>query len=153
MNELLGMLDALEAIILDAKKVPLTEKVIVEEARVIDVIDKIRSFVKSKGDVIKEKVEYDTINEETQIEKPLSNQVDASEVEKELEKATKIKKGAQDYATFILSNLQLTVTKMQNNLIKLEKNIESGRDMIDKKNNEDNTTKPVVMEETSDKKI
>ena len=152
MNELLGMLDALEAIILDAKKVPLTEKVVVEEARMIDVIDKIRSFVKSKGDVIKEKVEYDTLNEEIQIENAESKQVDASEVERELAKATKIKKGAQDYATFILSNLQLTVTKMQNNLIKLEKNIESGRDMIDKKNNEDNTT-PVVMEETSDKKI
>ncbi len=152
MNELLGMLDALEAIILDAKKVPLTEKVVVEEARMIDVIDKIRSFVKSKGDVIKEKVEYDTLNEEIQIENAESKQVDASEVEKELAKATKIKKGAQDYATFILSNLQLTVTKMQNNLIKLEKNIESGRDMIDKKNNEDNTTL-VVMEETSDKKI
>ena len=152
MNELLGMLDALEAIILDAKKVPLTEKVVVEEARMIDVIDKIRSFVKSKGDVIKEKVEYDTLNEEIQIENAESKQVDASEVERELAKATKIKKGAQDYATFILSNLQLTVTKMQNNLIKLEKNIESGRDMIDKKNNADNTT-PVVMEETSDKKI
>ena len=54
-------------------------------------------------------------------------------IEKELEKIKKLREGADDYAQYVLSNLQLTVTKMQNNLAKLEKNIESGRKVIDDK--------------------
>ena len=51
---------------------------------------------------------------------------------KATQKATKIKEGANDYADYVLANLQLTLTKMQKNLIHLEKNIESGRQILSK---------------------
>ena len=46
MSEVLGLLDALEAVILDSKKVPLTDNVIVNEQKLIDIIDKLRTVVK-----------------------------------------------------------------------------------------------------------
>ncbi len=126
MNHILGLLDTLESIVLESQKVPLTKKVVVEEERVIELIDKIRNTVKSNGEVVQQSVSVEEsqrriaeIGPDTQLE--------------ELEKAKKIKKGAEDYAKYVLTNLQLTVTKMQNNLIKLEKNIESGRRVIDEK--------------------
>ncbi len=47
-----------------------------------------------------------------------------------IQKANKIKDGANDYADYVLANLQLTLTKMQKNLIHLEKNIDSGRQIL-----------------------
>jgi peptidoglycan hydrolase CwlO-like protein len=46
----------------------------------------------------------------------------------------------------VLNNLQLAVTKMQNNLVKLEKNIESGRKVIEEKNKEVTGTKHEILE-------
>ena len=132
MSEILGLLDALEAVILDSKKVPLTENVIVNEQKLIDIIDKARNVVKTKGDVLKEK--YKIENAQPQQKSSEDSNVSVSDIDLETQKAKKIKSGAQEYASFVLSNLQLTVTKMQNNLLKLEKNIESGRDIIEKKN-------------------
>ena len=42
MSKLLGLLDVLESKILEGKKVPLTEKVMVDEDEVMSIIDKIR---------------------------------------------------------------------------------------------------------------
>ena len=45
------------------------------------------------------------------------------------------------------------MTKMQNNLIKLEKNIESGRDIIEKKNDSlDMSKKNIEMEQVHEHK-
>ena len=41
--------------------------------------------------------------------------------------------GAIEYAGDILTQLQLTITKMQKDLIKLERNIENGRQRIQEK--------------------
>lgn len=150
MSEVLGLLDALEAVILDSKKVPLTDNVIVNEQKLIDIIDKLRTVVKTKGDVLKEKYQ---IHEQTQVEPVQKEDVTLSDIDKEMQKAKKIKQGAQEYAAFVLSNLQLTVTKMQNNLIKLEKNIESGRDIIEKKNDSlDMSKKNIEMEQVHEHK-
>ena len=151
MSELLGLLDALEAVILDSKKVPLTDNVIVNEQKLIDIIDKARSVVKTKGDILKEKYQ---IQNESKSTDPIQNEdITLSDIEKEMQKAKNIKQGAQDYAAFVLSNLQLTVTKMQNNLIKLEKNIESGREVIEKKNDSlDITKKNIEMEQVHEQK-
>lgn len=151
MSELLGLLDALEAVILDSKKVPLTDNVIVNEKKLIDIIDKVRTVVKTKGDILKEK--YQMQNEVRSTEPIPNENITLSDIEKEMQKAKKIKQGAQDYAAFVLSNLQLTVTKMQNNLIKLEKNIESGREVIEKKNDSlDITKKNIEMEQVYEQK-
>ena len=134
MSEMLGLLDAMESVILEAKKIPFTENIIVEEKQLIDLIDKLRMTIKSNGDIVRQSVD---INEEiittqtnvgdVKIEKNYQQQQ-----ENTLAEAKKIKEGANEYADYILTSLQLTVTKMQNNLIKLEKNIESGRGIINK---------------------
>ena len=137
MSKLLGLLDALESEIVDGKKVPLTEKVMVEEQDVMAIIDKMRAVIQS-DDVIKQNIQVNTTSE-------LSSTPDQATIKEQtsndLEKAKKIKEGAQEYAQYILSNLQLIVTKMQNNLVKLEKNIEGGRKIIDERNNSEKDLK------------
>ena len=121
MSEILGLLDALESVVLESKKIPLTENIILEERKVIDLIDKIRITVNSNGNNVRKTVD---INEES------SNQSDDIVIDKLkptqkesdiLEEAKKIKEGASEYAEYVLTSLQLTITKMQNNLIKLER--------------------------------
>ena len=78
--------------------------------------------IKSNGDIVRQSVD---INEEiittqtnvgdVKIEKIINNN------KKIHWQKQKIKEGANEYADYILTSLQLTVTKMQNNLIKLEK--------------------------------
>ena len=142
MNEVLGLLDALESIVLESKKIPLTENIIVEEKKLIDLIDKIRITVNTKGSNVRQ---YVDINEDVDLNLNKSNeQVDTPNKQNEtdiIEEAKKIKDGASDYAEYVLTSLQLTVTKMQNNLIKLEKNIESGRHIINNQSSTKNKNK------------
>ena len=140
MSKLLGLIDVLESIIDEAKSVPLSTKVIVDEQEILAICEKIREVIKSE-EVIENTIEV----KDTQQGAHGSFQTDVSDknkdvsstdewIKEELKKIKKIKNGADDYAEYVLSNLQLTVTKMQNNLIKLEKNIESGRKVIEEKN-------------------
>ncbi|RAP29844.1 hypothetical protein DID78_03110 [Candidatus Marinamargulisbacteria bacterium SCGC AG-343-D04] len=129
MNKVLGLLDTLESTVLESKKIPMTDKVIVVETQLIDIIDKIRLVIKSDGDAVENMID---IKKEQQYKEVSYKRVGNSE--DELNKAKKIKKGAEEYANYVLTNLQLAVTKMQTNLIKLEKNIESSRKVIDEKN-------------------
>ncbi|MAQ64946.1 MAG: hypothetical protein CMP21_07480 [Rickettsiales bacterium] len=142
MSKLLGLLDVLESKILEGKKVPLTEKVMVDEDEVMSIIDKIRSVLQS-DDVIQNNIQIKPVNEFSSADNQAS--LDA-EKNSEIEKAKKIKEGAQEYAQYILSNLQLIVTKMQNNLVKLEKNIEGGRKVIEERNSIEEDLKQEVLE-------
>ena len=135
MSKILGLLDALESIILDSKKVPLSTKIMVDEAPLIEIIDKVRITLRSEELNNQHKINREVEHQPVSSEKNLQ-QLDTQKkyIEDELKKINKLREGADDYAKYILSNLQLTVTKMQNNLAKLEKNIESGRKVIDDKN-------------------
>ena len=142
MNEVLGLLDALESIVLESKKIPLTENIIVEEKKLIDLIDKIRITINTKGNNVRQ---YVDINEDVDLNLDQSNtepNIPKKQSESDiLTEAKKIKDGASDYAEYVLTSLQLTVTKMQNNLIKLEKNIESGRHIINNQSSTKNKNK------------
>tara|TARA_B100000427_G_scaffold326200_1_gene334412 strand:- start:1916 stop:2368 length:453 start_codon:yes stop_codon:yes gene_type:complete len=141
-SKILGLLDVLESNILEGKKVPLTEKVMVDEKEIINIIDKIRSVVQSE-DVIQHNIQVKPVDEF----KAMQQQEKADiQTNSEIEKAKKIKEGAQEYAQYILSNLQLIVTKMQNNLVKLEKNIEGGRKVIDERNSIETDLKDNILE-------
>ncbi len=142
MSKILGLLDVLESNVLEGKKVPLTEKVMVDEKEIINIIDKIRSVVQSE-DVIQHNIQVKPVDEF----KAMQQQEKADiQTNSEIEKAKKIKEGAQEYAQYILSNLQLIVTKMQNNLVKLEKNIEGGRKVIDERNSIETDLKDNILE-------
>lgn len=145
MNELLGLIDAMEALILDGGKVPFSEKVMVEEKRLLQVIDKMRLVIKSDGDIVKNTVdvsrqpgmdmpeleptlaEDDTFNAELR-EPDVSQQ----RIDEAIERSKEIKKGANDYADYVMSNLQLLVTKVQSNVVKMEKTLTQSREMIEK---------------------
>lgn len=138
MNEVLGLLDSLEATFLEAPRVPLTNKLIVEEKKVLQIIDKVRLAIKN-GNVVRQSVDIlasldETVNADSVATKVISSTETVVEAQK---KAKKVKEGANDYAEYVLASLQLTVTKMQKNIGKLEKNIMSGRDVLEKQKNEE----------------
>ena len=56
MNEVLGLLDSLEATILEGKKIPLTDKVMLEEPVLLNLIDKIRLVLKSDDNIAKKSI-------------------------------------------------------------------------------------------------
>ena len=63
MSKILGLLDALETMILESKKVPLTDKVIIQEHDVLTVINKIRLVLNSQDDIINQKIQVNQSNE------------------------------------------------------------------------------------------
>jgi hypothetical protein len=140
MSEVLGLIDSLEASILEGKRIPMTNKIIIEEDRILHILDKVRLVIKSDADIVKTAVDRTTRNngvmplQRTIIESQQQG-VPVSENSLSLasEEADKIRYGANSYADNVLANLQLIVAKMQTNLVKLEQNIESGRDVLDKK--------------------
>ena len=125
MDEIFGLIDALEAVVLEGKKVPFSDKIMVEEHRLLQMIDKMRLVIKSNGSIIKRSIDL-TKKEEA---KPKVEPQKTDQVTAELE-AEKIKKGAQEYADYVMANIQLMITKMQTNLVKAEKIITDSRSMI-----------------------
>jgi hypothetical protein len=142
MDELLGLIDVLEATILESKKIPMTNKLILEEPMLLQLVEKIRLSVKSGSSVVRQSVEQGDIEENVDTHHIKNNddkEVSHDLLKKSVKESEEIKEGAQDYAEYILVNLHLMVTKMQKNLIKLEKNLESGRDILEKKQERENT--------------
>ncbi|MBT3261334.1 hypothetical protein HOC37_05500 [bacterium] len=145
MNEVLGLLDSLEATILESKKIPLTDKVIIEEKNLLSLIDKMRLTLKSNGDIVHEAL---TTSEPKnfQTAQPPSfynlkpgqkNSYYTDQKADEIltdaqDNAKEIIQGAKDYADQVLANLQLTVTKNQKNLGMMEKTLENSREILDK---------------------
>ena len=133
MNEVLGLVDSLEAMVLESAKIPMTDKLIIPERKIIQLIDKIRYATKS-GDGARNAID---VNKAIVIESLLTVQEDPSgptsneRIQRAEVKALQIKEGAHQYAEQVLTNLQLLVTKLQNQMIKLEQSIENGRDVLE----------------------
>ena len=49
--ELLGIVDSLEATILEASKIPFSDNIIIDEKSLLSLIDKIRIAMKSQGNI------------------------------------------------------------------------------------------------------
>jgi hypothetical protein len=147
MNDILGLIDSLEATLLEAPKLPLTDKLLIEEKKLLQLIDKLRVLIKEDGSARKA----------IDINKPMGAEL-VDEKSQELQKneslgdakkqSSDIIRGANEYAEIVLSDLQLSVSKLQNQLIKLERNIENGRDILaqHKKENENQSIQGVMNE-------
>ena len=147
MNDILGLIDSLEATLLEAPKLPLTDKLLIEEKKLLQLIDKLRVLIKEDGSARKA----------IDINKPMGAEL-VHEKSQELQKneslgdakkqSSDIIRGANEYAEIVLSDLQLSVSKLQNQLIKLERNIENGRDILaqHKKENENQSIQGVMNE-------
>jgi len=132
MNQLLGLLDSLEASLLEGKKIPLTTMTVVREKELLSLVDKMRLVLKSNGRGARMAVEQGHQGD-SQAQKNDENRVTAegpSPVDRQ-DYSNKITTGANDYAENVLANLQLVLTKMQKEIVRLERSVESGRKVLD----------------------
>jgi hypothetical protein len=131
MSEILGIVDAIEAAIMEGKRLPFTDKVVLHEGQLLILIDKLRIVAKNDTNTVRKAVEVGGLPEEdtTKISHGLSHSPDLSKAHAD---ALRIREDAAIYADNVLAHLQLLVTKMQKNIIKLEQNLESGRSMMDR---------------------
>ena len=136
MSKLDGLLDAMESMILEGKRIPFSGKVVLEEEQLLGLLDKIRLTVKSSGGVVESNVD---VKRKTQLEMLQSTDVSVSNedlqtanslLDQARQDADKIKKGSNEYADYVFANLQLTMTKVQRNLSKIQTTIDNGRDML-----------------------
>ncbi|MBM7856197.1 vacuolar-type H+-ATPase subunit H [Desulfohalotomaculum tongense] len=145
--ELLNILNELEELIEESPKVPLSKRVMVDENKILDYIDRIRTtlpdevrqaklLIKEREKVINEsrrEAQQLLENAQRQIEKKANEsevvemaQNKAKEIIQQAEKiAREIRLGARDYADEILQ-------KMENDLSKLTKQIKAGREELQK---------------------
>ena len=131
MDEILGLIDSLEAVVLDGKKIPMVDKTVVEEKKLLNLIDKIRIVIKSEEDVVRkaigQKNNENVLNSgcKTNIsEHSFESRIPYTIIQEAEKESNKIKAEANSYADYIL------VTKIQKNLITIEKSIEDGRDTL-----------------------
>ena len=136
--EILGLLDTMESIILDGSKIPLTKKVLINEDKVLAIIDKMRLVVQSGGGLAKEvvagkngaKIESrtDEVSVEIREELDVKSQEEAKAVEvlqQAYQMAKEIREGADQYADEVLANLEATSTRIL-------RTIKAGRERLDK---------------------
>lgn len=145
--ELLGLIDALEATILSSPKLLLTSKTIVDEPKLISIIDKMRLVIKNGGHVIQEHVVTHFPKEEPRVDQlptkkvlaeaeiissPISKLNDHGEelVDQARREAQDIMSSADNYALDVLEKLHLSVLKIQRNVSRIEKTLEDSKNSI-----------------------
>ncbi|MEE8638266.1 MAG: hypothetical protein V3T21_04375 [Candidatus Margulisiibacteriota bacterium] len=139
--EILGLLDTLESMILDGTKIPLTKKIIINEDKILAVIDKMRLVIQGGGGLAKEAIaakqgaqhfqesagqERVSGPEREMIEGRSQGEVKAVEVlQQAYEMAKEIREGSDKYADEVLANLEATSTRIL-------RTIKAGRDRLAK---------------------
>ena len=134
MNETLGLVDTLEAMLLDGSTVPFSSRIMVDEKDMLQLIDKIRLSIKSGGRAAQTVMDLSgsvQVQTKKELNEPRPESLPEDSVVKQQQSADKLSRGAQEYADQVMANLQLMVTKMQTNLVKFEKSIEEGRQAIE----------------------
>jgi cell division septum initiation protein DivIVA len=134
--EILGLLDTLESIILDSSKIPFTKKAVVDEEKVLSIIDKIRLVIQGGGDFAKKAItrgESPAGAEETK-EAALSPELEGRSraeakavevIEQAYRMAKEVREGADKYADEVLANLEATSTRIL-------RTIKAGRERLSK---------------------
>ncbi|MFA6431642.1 MAG: hypothetical protein WCV91_04615 [Candidatus Margulisiibacteriota bacterium] len=133
--EILGLLDTLESIILDSSKVPFTKKVMVDEEKVLAIIDKIRLVLQGGHDYAKKAIgrteghaaasEEQTIEEAVEMARPKTESKGTEVLEQAYQMSKEIREGADKYADEVLANLEATSTRIL-------RTIRAGRERLNK---------------------
>jgi len=128
--EILGLLDTLESMILEGFRIPLSRKTMIDEEKVLQVIDKIRLVSQGGGDFVKKAIDKRpsaAVKQETMefsearkdIEKVKESMAMTGGEEKAteiIENAYKISKevrmGADKYADEVLSSLEASASRI-----------------------------------------
>lgn len=110
--KILGLLDTLESVIMEGFKIPLTKKTMLNEEELLCLIDKMRLVIQ-EGDMKpqeKAEAEAEGIRDE---EGPKDDSQRAADIVKEAyEIAKEVRSGADRYADDVLSNLELTSSRV-----------------------------------------
>jgi cell division septum initiation protein DivIVA len=143
--EILGLLDTLESMILDGTKIPFAKRVVINEEKVLAVIDKMRLVIQGGGGFAKGAIASQGAEEEggkdvrretgrkmprlenrEMIEGRSEDEAKAVEVlQQAYEMAREIREGADKYADEILANLEATSTRIL-------RTVKAGRDRLTK---------------------
>jgi hypothetical protein len=142
MNEVLGLIDSVEATILEGKKVPFSDKVVLDERKLLILIDKLRLVIKNDPSMIRRSIETSGMVSDSVIaaqtpvviETPVGIHPDV--LRQAEEESQRVRRSADEYADNVLAHLQMVVTRAQKTLIKLEQSIDSGRDHLGSSRNE-----------------
>ncbi len=128
--EILGLLDTLESMILEGFRIPLTKKTVINEEKVLQVLDKIRLVAQGGGDLVKKAIDKRTVlpkqetlesaearKEVERVKEGLSvgpgNEERATEIiESAYKIAKEVRMGADKYADEVLSNLEATSSRI-----------------------------------------
>jgi len=135
MNEILGIIDSIEATVLDGKKVPFSDKVLMDEKRLLNLLDKLRYVIKNDPESIRRSIETGTMTPSPPaptpvvIETPVAIHPDV--LRQADDESQRLRRNADEYADNVLAHLQMLVTRAQKNLIKLEQSIDSGRQNLE----------------------
>ena len=126
LDNIKGIIFSLEALFKSSKKKMFSEQLLVDPKQLFVLIDKLKDSLDEYEEKQKQVVHqyYDQVDEVD---------VDPTEVIDAKKMAFKMKQEANEYADGILSRLQLLVTKLQKNVIKIEANITEGRKHIEQK--------------------
>jgi len=152
--EILGLLDTLEALILDGFKIPLTSKTLVNEERVLALIDKIRLVAQGGEDFAKKAIDRDkrpltrpdvldevVPKKEKAVRTPQKGETQDVEgkaievLQQAYQIAKEVRNGADKYADDVLGNLEATSSRIL-------RSIRAGRDRLARVIKEGKTEEP-----------
>ncbi len=141
--EILGLLDTLESMILDGTKIPLTKSILINEERILAVIDKMRLVIQGGGGFAKgaiaakpepaeaarpsaKQAAAPTPAAKEMLEGRTQDEAKAVEVlQQAYQMAKEIRTGADQYADEVLANLEATSTRIL-------RTIKAGRDRLER---------------------
>jgi len=124
--EVLGLMDTLESMVLDAFRIPFTKKIVLNEEKVLSLIDKMRLVVQGGGGLAREVINADPEKKETHpaLEGRSEEEVKAVEIlQQAYQMAKEIREGADHYADEVLANLEATSTRIL-------RTVKAGRDRL-----------------------
>ncbi len=134
--EVLGLLDHLESIVLDSAKLPFSKKVVVDEDKLLTVIDKIRMVLQGGGDFAKKAIGKSeeaaaapgeqTVAEAEAEHRPPAESKAVEVMEQAYKMAKEIREGADKYADEVLANLEATSTRIL-------RTVKAGRERLENK--------------------
>jgi hypothetical protein len=132
--EILGLLDTLESMILEGFKIPMSKKTVIDEDKILQVIDKIRLVSQGGGDLVKkaldkrsapakqETIDFSDIRHEPRHEESRQKEITpvfsggeekATEViENAYKIAKEVRMGADKYADEVLTNIEATTSRI-----------------------------------------
>lgn len=131
--ELLGIVDSLEATILEASKIPFSDNIIIDEKSLLSLIDKIRIAMKSQGNIVRNEIEIDAYSNPpaSPLAPSRSDLVSNRSLQDKQMEYDLIKSEARAYADDVLAGLHSMVSKMQYSLTRLDASLQQSRESID----------------------